>query len=83
MDAEPVEVDLKEMLSLQLAEVEMLTSMFPSDGEFVLDDPGAPAELLSYVDGELEYGGVTTRVGFTLKMQVCGVDDKVDKRVLT
>ena len=43
-------VDIHDMLSLQLAEVEMLQLMFPQTGELVLDDPLAVDVIQTFLD---------------------------------
>ncbi|ESO88493.1 hypothetical protein LOTGIDRAFT_165633 [Lottia gigantea] len=60
------EIDIKEMLELQLAEVEMLKSMFPQKGEFVLDDEYAVREIQAYVDGDILLDSPESRIGFTV-----------------
>ena len=62
------EVDVSEMLSLQLTEIEMLASMFPNPGEFQLDDPSAVATIQAFVDGELQREDLHSRIGFTVKV---------------
>ena len=69
--------DIKELLGLQLCEVEMLTSMFPSAGEFVLDDPAAPVQIQEVVDGTLPYKELACRIGFSVKIDLAG-NNKVD-----
>lgn len=59
---------LQEMLELQLAEVEMLESMFPDPGEFILDNRDSLQELKAFVDGTLSYECVDSRIGFTIKI---------------
>ncbi|KAK7471339.1 hypothetical protein BaRGS_00036014 [Batillaria attramentaria] len=60
--------DVREMLELQLAEVEMLESMFANPGEFILDSPEALQELRAFIDGTLSYECLDARVGFTIKI---------------
>jgi hypothetical protein len=62
--------DVREMLELQLAEVEMLESMFSNPGEFVLDSKTALEELRAFVDGVINYDTLQTRIGFTIRLNV-------------
>ncbi|KAL5011312.1 hypothetical protein ScPMuIL_009863 [Solemya velum] len=55
-------------LDLQLSEVDMLISMFPDQEEFKLDDPCAVAEVKSYVEGNMSYDELQSRIGFTLNL---------------
>jgi len=64
-----------EGLELQLAEVDMLMSMYPNPGEFVLDDPEALEYLRSVVSGELEVETLESRLGFSVTVS-CQEDDK-------
>ncbi|XP_059141830.1 RWD domain-containing protein 2A-like [Physella acuta] len=59
-----------EGLELQLAEVEMLTSMYPSPGEFVLDDPTTLEVVKAVVSGDLELEDLENRLGFMVKISV-------------
>lgn len=63
------DINVKEMLQLQLSEVEMLSSMFANPGEFVLEDPMCLAEIQEFVDGSSSYDKVHSRVGFTIKVK--------------
>jgi len=62
--------DIEEMLGLQVAEVDMLASMYPKAGEFEMDDPLSLIEVQSFLDGEIPYAAVQARIGFILKLQV-------------
>ena len=44
-------METKELIELQLTEVEMLQSMYPNE-EFCVDDPSVISEARSVVDGE-------------------------------
>ncbi|XP_005090780.1 RWD domain-containing protein 2B [Aplysia californica] len=57
-----------EGLELQLAEVDMLTSMYPNPGEFELDDPVAVELVRAVVNRNLELESLDTRIGFTIKV---------------
>nr|KAG5688792.1 hypothetical protein BaRGS_033276 [Batillaria attramentaria] len=59
--------DVREMLELQLAEVEMLESMFANPGEFVLDSPEALQELRAFIDGTLSYECLDARANFYIE----------------
>ena len=67
-------IDIRETLSLQLAEVEMLQSMFATDGEFVLDDQTAVPDIRSLVDGATEQSQLHSRIRFTLKLLIGDID---------
>ena len=62
----------KEMIELQISEVDMLQSMFPD--EFCVDDPSAISEARSIVDGEdseHNYGVVSLpQITFTIKIKI-------------
>ena len=60
--------DVREMLELQLAEVEMLESMFSNPGEFTLDSNTVLEELRAFVNGTINYDCLESRVGFTVKI---------------
>ncbi len=68
--------DLVEMLGLQLSEVEMLACMFPNSGEFVMDDPLAVSDVQQFVDGDVKYDNLSSRIGFIVKLKL-GEADKV------
>ena len=57
-------------LSLQLSEIEMLTSMFPDRSEFSLDEAVNTIEIQNFIDGKLHKDFLQTRVGFTLNIKV-------------
>lgn len=59
---------MRETLELQLAEVEMLESMFSNPGEFTQDSLEALPEVRAFVDGTLSYECLDSRVGFTIKI---------------
>ena len=61
-------MDVKSMLDLQLAEVEMLTSMYSNPGELVLDDEEAVNMVSMLVNDEITYDLLESRIGFTLKL---------------
>ena len=62
--------DLEETLSLQLSEVEMLTSMFPDNTEFTLDDPNGVSEIQLFIDGQIDLDNLQSRIGFVIKLTV-------------
>ena len=62
--------DVESTLSLQVAELEMLSSMFPGAGELEMDDNTALAQVQSFVAGHLPYDALQARLGFTIKLQV-------------
>ena len=63
-------IELRETLALQLAEVEMLASMYANDGELAMDDPTAVPDIQSFIDGNSEYSQLNSRIRFTLKLHV-------------
>lgn len=67
-----------ENFELQLAEVEMLTSMYPNHGEFSLHDPGAVVQIRDFLSGNLEYEDVGARIGFTLKVVLESNNHNID-----
>ena len=72
VDVDEVGVDLKAMLELQLSEVEMLASMFPSPGEFTLDSQFAVADIQAFLDGKVQYQYLRSRIGFTIRIAADG-----------
>lgn len=64
-------------LELQLAEVEMLQSMFPN--EMAIDDPAALSEIQNFVEGKLSYDFLNSRVGITLHLKADNPDEQVIK----
>ncbi|XP_021364383.1 RWD domain-containing protein 2B-like isoform X2 [Mizuhopecten yessoensis] len=71
------DVDVSDMLELQLSEVEMLTSMFPSKEEFKMDDPCTVAAIRSFLDGKMLYEYLHKRVGFSINVTSVSSDSKV------
>ena len=70
------EVDIFDMLTLQLAEVEMLQSMFPQSQEFVLDDPLVLDVLQTFVDEKKPYEWLNGGISFTLHLNIGDEDGK-------
>ena len=68
--AESPTADLMETLTLQLSEVEMLSSMFPDRSEFVLDDHSSVAEITAFLEGQMDASNLQSRIGFTVKLSV-------------
>ena len=64
------DVDVREMLLLQMSEIEMLQSMFPDAGEFILDYENAINEIQGFLEDQTDYETLTVRFGFTLKINV-------------
>ncbi|XP_035696967.1 RWD domain-containing protein 2A-like [Branchiostoma floridae] len=60
--------DLTSALELQLSEIELLTSMFPGQGELVLDDPASLADVRQYVDGQTD-APPAARLEFTVNLK--------------
>ena len=69
-----------EMLGLQLAEFEMLMSMYSNVNELQCDDPAAIVDIQNVVDGTTKYDQLKSRIRFTLK--IC-TDDAVSLRPST
>lgn len=61
-----------DLLLLQTDEINMLRSMFPQKGEFVLDDEDVIEEMLSCIKLK-NCEALEKRLGFTLKLQFCEV----------
>ncbi|CAG5123247.1 unnamed protein product [Candidula unifasciata] len=59
-----------EGLELQLAEVDMLTSMYANPGELILDDPTALELIRAVVSGNLALEELESRLGFIIKVCV-------------
>ncbi|XP_072040681.1 RWD domain-containing protein 2A-like [Amphiura filiformis] len=72
------DLDVTECLQLQLSEVEMLQSMFPSENEFCVDDPSVISDAQSYTDGDTTE--LPHQISFTLKIHVD--DPKCDVEIL-
>lgn len=60
------EVNIKEMLDLQISEVEMLQSMFPNPGEFKMDDASTLPAINAFLENKLTYDLLNNRVGFSV-----------------
>ncbi|XP_066299233.1 RWD domain-containing protein 2A-like [Branchiostoma lanceolatum] len=58
----------KDLLELQLSELDMLLSMYPEGDEVVLDNPAAPTDIRRFVDGPRE--APPPRLEFTLNVEV-------------
>lgn len=56
--------EIKEMITLQLQEVEMLQSMFPNPGEFKIDNYGITADMYQFVEDK------TTKIPAQLDYQI-------------
>ncbi|CAH1264158.1 RWDD2B [Branchiostoma lanceolatum] len=61
--------DLTSLLELQLSEIELLGSMFPGQGELVLDDPATVADVRQYVDGQTDTPPAA-RLEFTVNLKL-------------
>ncbi|XP_078674498.1 RWD domain-containing protein 2B-like [Branchiostoma floridae x Branchiostoma belcheri] len=61
--------DLTSVLELQLSEIELLGSMFPGQGELVLDHPATLADVRQYVDGQTD-APPAARLEFTVNLKV-------------
>ncbi|XP_074651190.1 RWD domain-containing protein 2B-like [Tubulanus polymorphus] len=61
----------KEMLKIQLQELEMLESMFPD--EFTMEDPAAKIYVNNFVIGNIPYDSIKdVRLALTMKIEECG-----------
>ncbi|KAL3878371.1 hypothetical protein ACJMK2_030730 [Sinanodonta woodiana] len=80
-EAEEVkEVDIKQMLELQVSEVEMLASMFPNPGELTMDEHTALTNIRNFLAGRIKYEYLHSRVGFTVK--IVSEDSKLGRTVV-
>lgn len=62
-------MDPKELIELQVSEVDMLQSMFPD--EFCVDDPGAISEARSIIESEAAFDEDSSReITFTIKIKI-------------
>lgn len=64
-EEEEESINVKDMLELQMAEVEMLMSMYPDPNELKIEDPLALPLIRSFLDGNIKYEYLYSRVGFT------------------
>ena len=71
------EEQVREFLGLQLAEVEMLTSMFPNAQEFQLDETSDLSFIQEFVDGQLPLDALHCRIGFTIFLKIQTDDTEV------
>ena len=69
MDAFTSKSHIKNMLALQLTEVEMLQSMYPNAGELSLDSVNVLDSVRSYVTNTKEGKLVPDRLGFSLYLK--------------
>ena len=69
--------DIYELLTLQLAEIEMLQSMFPQPGELELDDPLVVGIMQTFVEERKPVDTLNDRISFTLNIDVGEEDKKV------
>ena len=67
-DGDDCQICIREMLDLQLSELEMLQSMFPNSDEFSLDDPVVMTEIREFLDGKIAYDYLNGRIGFCIKL---------------
>ena len=67
-------MDQKELIELQISEVDMLQSMFPSDGEFSVDDPSVISEarssLVSVSDSARLSNATFRQITFSVKIKI-------------
>lgn len=59
------ETIVRDMLELQLSEMEMLTSMYPDPNELKIEDPLALHHIRSFLAGNIKYEYLYSRIGFT------------------
>ena len=71
--------EMYDLLSLQLAEVEMIQSMFPNPGELEFDDGHAVDAIRSFVEKKNNNRVLRERIGFTLNLNVGSEKDEVIK----
>lgn len=64
------DMDLKECCSQQLAELEMLQSMFENEREFFLEDAAAFSNVVRCANGEIDPSALITSVSFRVKLKV-------------
>lgn len=58
-------INIRDMLELQLSEMEMLTSMYPDPNELKIEDPLALHHIRSFLAGNIKYEYLYSRIGFT------------------
>ncbi|CAN8006042.1 unnamed protein product [Ixodes hexagonus] len=73
------DAELKENFSLQLAEIEMLASMYPGSDEFKLLTPTAVSEFQDFIDGQT--GSVQTSLDFSFKIVTESVTVDLEARL--
>lgn len=66
--------NLSENLSLQLAEVEMLSSMYPRNDEFKLLGAHAVSEIRDFLDGKCNGVSASLDLNFTIRTEAGAVD---------
>ncbi|XP_040068813.2 RWD domain-containing protein 2A isoform X2 [Ixodes scapularis] len=66
--------ELKENLSLQLAEIEMLTSMYPGNDEFKLLSPAAVSEFQDFIDGKTSSVQTSLDISFKIATESGAID---------
>lgn len=66
--------NLSENLSLQLAEVEMLSSMYPRNDEFKLLGAHAVSEIRDFLDGKCNEVSASLDLNFTIRTEAGAVD---------
>ena len=62
-------IKLDDCLHMQLSEIEMLQSMFPSSNEFSLDESVVLSEIEDCLEDELKLKTLRTRICFCLKLK--------------
>lgn len=65
-----LDMDLKECCSQQLAELEMLQSMFENEREFFLEDAAAFSNVVRCANGEIDPSALITSISFRVKLKV-------------
>lgn len=72
--ADKSSAELVELLRLQLAELEMLVSMYPNEAEFRVDDPNSISEIQDFVEKKSKEPEtepyLPARLDFTINLQV-------------
>lgn len=59
-------------LELQLSELEMLSSMFPNEGEFQITDPGVVSDMQDFIAGNIDLSEVP-KLEYLLTQHIGGV----------
>ncbi|XP_015905541.1 RWD domain-containing protein 2A [Parasteatoda tepidariorum] len=71
---------LVDQLTLQLSEIEMLSSMYPDNSEFYITLPSIIADMNRYVEGKTQY--TPNELDFVLNLDIPDIKEKLEVNII-